>query len=54
MGRLLKLLTFGYFARKLARTPAVATPARSLFRRFARRREAGRWHHVDPPDGPAG
>jgi hypothetical protein len=50
--RLAKLVTFGVIVRKVARNPVVATPARGLFRRFAHRREAGRWHHVEPPEGP--
>jgi hypothetical protein len=50
IGRLLKLFTLGVIVKKVASYPAVATPARGLFRRFARSREAGRWHHVDPPE----
>jgi hypothetical protein len=38
--------------RKAVRNPAVATPARALFGRFAKRREAGRWHDVEPPAEP--
>jgi hypothetical protein len=50
IGRLMKLFALSVIVRKLASYPAVALPARGLFRRFARRREAGRWHHVAPPE----
>jgi hypothetical protein len=48
--RLVKLGTVVVLVRRASRHPAVAVPARSLFRRFARRREAGRWHDVPPPE----
>jgi hypothetical protein len=48
--RLAKLVTMGVLVRRAVNHPAVAVPARTLFRRFARRREAGRWHHVPPPE----
>jgi hypothetical protein len=50
INRLVKLVTLGLVVHRIVRTPAVATPARGLFRRFARRREAGRWHYVEPPE----
>ncbi|MDX6598079.1 MAG: hypothetical protein QOE87_1966 [Gaiellales bacterium] len=48
--RLVKLGTVVVLARRAARHPAVAVPARTLARRFAKRREAGRWHDVPPPE----
>jgi hypothetical protein len=48
--RVVKLVTVGVLVRRAANHPAVAVPARTVFRRFARRREAGRWHHVPPPE----
>ncbi|MDP9257967.1 MAG: hypothetical protein M3Q31_15640 [Actinomycetota bacterium] len=50
--RVTKLVAVGVLVRKAARNPAVATPARALFGRFAKRREAGRWHDVEPPAEP--
>jgi hypothetical protein len=52
--RVTKLVAVGVLVRKAVRNPAVATPARALFGRFAKRREAGRWHDVEPPDKAAG
>jgi hypothetical protein len=52
IARLVKLAIVGSVVRRVSKNPAVATPAKSLFRRFSKRRAAGRWHHVDPPDGP--
>jgi hypothetical protein len=50
--RLVKLGTVVVLARRAARHPAVAVPARTVARRFAKRREAGRWHDVPPPEEP--
>ena len=50
--RLVKLGTVVVLARRAAKHPAVAVPARTLARRFAKRREAGRWHDVPPPGDP--
>ncbi len=47
--RLVKLGTVVVLARRAAKHPAVAVPARTVARRFAKRREAGRWHDVPPP-----
>ena len=52
IGRLVKLGTAVVLARRAARHPAVAVPARTVMRRLAKRREAGRWHDVPPPGGP--
>jgi hypothetical protein len=52
IARLVKLAIVGSVVRRISQNPAVATPAKSIFRRFAKRRAAGQWHHVDPPDGP--
>jgi hypothetical protein len=49
MWRLVKLGTAVVLVRRAARHPALAVPARTVFRRFAVRREAGRWHDVPPP-----
>ena len=51
ISRLVKLVTLGLVVQRVARHPAVATPARGIFQRFSKRRAAGRWHHVEPPDG---
>jgi hypothetical protein len=51
--RVTKLVAVGVLVRRAARNPAVATPARALLGRFAKRREAGRWHDVEPPEKPA-
>ena len=48
--RVTKLVAVGVVVRRAARNPAVAAPARTLFGRFAKRREAGRWHDVQPPE----
>ena len=50
--RLVKLGTVVVLARRAARHPAVAVPARQVAKRFAKRREAGRWHDVPPPNDP--
>ena len=56
--RLVKLGTAYVLVRRAARHPAVAVPARTVARRFAKRRAAGQWHDVPPPgeespgDGP--
>ena len=50
--RLVKLGTAVVLVRRAARHPAVAVPARTVMRRFAKRREAGRWHDVEPPGEP--
>jgi hypothetical protein len=50
--RVTKLVAVGVLVRKAVRNPAVATPARAVFGRFAKRREAGRWHDVEPPSAP--
>ena len=50
--RVTKLVAVGVLVRKAVRNPAVATPERALFGRFAKRREAGRWHDVEPPVEP--
>jgi hypothetical protein len=50
--KIVKLAIVGSVVRRVAQNPAVATPAKGLFRRFAKRRSAGQWHDVDPPDGP--
>jgi hypothetical protein len=50
--RVTKLVAVGVLVRKAVRNPAVATPARALFGQFAKRREAGRWHDVEPPAEP--
>ena len=50
--RVTKLVAVGVLVRRAARNPAVAAPARALFGRFAKRREAGRWHDVQPPVEP--
>ena len=47
--RATKLLAVGVLVRRAVRNPAVSTPARALFGQFAKRRESGRWHDVDPP-----
>jgi hypothetical protein len=52
IGRIVKLAIVGSVVRRISQNPAVATPAKSIFRRFSKRRAAGQWHHVDPPDGP--
>jgi hypothetical protein len=54
IGKLIKLAIVGSVARRAAQNPAVATPAKSLFRRFAKRRAAGQWHDVEPPGPPPG
>ena len=46
INRLVKLVTLGLVAWRVARHPAVATPTRG----FSKRRDAGRWHHVEPPE----
>ena len=48
--RLVKLGTVVVIVRRAVRHPAVAVPARTLAKRFAKRREAGRWHDVSPPE----
>jgi hypothetical protein len=48
--RLVKLGTAVVIVRRAARHPAVAVPARQVAKRFAKRREAGRWHDVPPPE----
>ena len=48
--RLVKYGTVVVLVRRAARHPAVAVPARTVFRQLARRREAGRWHDVPPPE----
>jgi hypothetical protein len=48
--RLVKLAIVGSVVRRVAQKPAVATPAKSLFRRFSKRRAAGQWHDVPPPE----
>jgi hypothetical protein len=50
INRLVKLVTLGLVAWRVARHPAVATPTRGIFSRFSKRRDAGRWHHVEPPE----
>jgi hypothetical protein len=45
-----KLAIVGSVVRRITQNPAVATPAKSVFRRFAKRRAAGQWHEVPPPD----
>ena len=45
-----KLAIVGSVVKRISQNPAVATPAKSVFRRFAKRRAAGQWHHVDPPE----
>jgi hypothetical protein len=52
IARLVKLAIVGSVVRRISQNPAVATPAKSLFRRLAKRRAAGQWHHVDPPGSP--
>jgi hypothetical protein len=47
--RVTKLVAVGMLVRRAVQDPKVATPARAVFARFAKRREAGRWHDVDPP-----
>ena len=49
ISRLVKLVTLGLVVQRVVRHPAVATPARGLFQRLSSRRDAGRWHHVEPP-----
>ena len=48
--RLVKLGTVVVVVRRVVKHPAVAVPARTLGKRFAKRREAGRWHDVPPPE----
>ena len=48
--RVVKLAIVALVRQRISQNPAVATPARALFRRFAKRRAAGQWHHVDPPE----
>jgi hypothetical protein len=48
--RLVKLGTVVVLVRRASRHPAVAVPARAAFRQFAKRRDAGRWHDVPPPE----
>jgi hypothetical protein len=48
--RLVKVGTMVVIVRRAVKHPAVAVPARTLARRFAHRREAGRWHDVPPPE----
>ena len=51
IGRLVKLVHAAARDRAARRAAPGRGDARArLFRRFAQRREAGRWHHVDPPD----
>jgi hypothetical protein len=50
--RVTKLVAVGVLVRRAVRNPKVATPARAVFGRFAKHREAGRWHDVDPPVDP--
>jgi hypothetical protein len=50
INRLVKLVTVGLVAQRVARHPAVATPAMGLFHRISDRRAAGRWHHFEPPE----
>jgi hypothetical protein len=47
--RLVKLAIVGSVVRRVSQNAAVATPAKSLFRRFSKRRAAGQWHDVPPP-----
>jgi hypothetical protein len=47
--RLVKLGTVYVVVRRAVKHPAVAVPARQVAKRFAKRREAGRWHDVPPP-----
>jgi hypothetical protein len=47
--KVVKLAIVGSVVRRISKNPAVATPAKSLFRRFAKRRAAGQWHDVPPP-----
>ena len=52
--RVTKLVAVGVLVRRAVQNPKVATPARAVYGRFAKRREAGHWHDVDPPvDRPA-
>jgi hypothetical protein len=54
IARIVKLAIVGSVVRRVSQNPAVATPAKSLVRRFSKRRAAGQWHHVDPPaDAPS-
>ena len=50
--RLVKLGTVVVIVRRVVKHPTVAVPARTLGKRFAKRREAGRWHDVPPPEEP--
>jgi hypothetical protein len=52
IGRVVKLLIVGSVVRRVAQNPAVATPAKTIYRRFAKRRAAGQWHDVEPPSPP--
>jgi hypothetical protein len=50
--RAAKLVAVGVLVRRVVKNPTVATPARALFGHFAKRRESGRWHDVEPPADP--
>ena len=47
--RVTKLVAVGMVIHRAVTNPAVAKPARVLFGDLAKRREASRWHDVDPP-----
>jgi hypothetical protein len=47
--RVTKLVAVGMVVHKAVTNPAVAKPAKALVGGFAKRRDASRWHDVDPP-----
>jgi hypothetical protein len=47
--RVTKLVAVGVLVRKAVTHPSVQKPAQALYGGFAKRREANRWHDVDPP-----
>ena len=52
IARVLKLAIVVSVVRRAAQNPAIATPAKGVWRRFAKRRAAGQWHDVEPPSTP--
>ena len=52
IARVVKLLIVGSVVRRVAQHPAVAKPAKTVYRRFEKRRAAGQWHDVEPPSAP--